>query len=291
MAQMLNTGGINRASNSIQHLLINWWCWWILSRFYSTLEKVGKDLENFKFNEAANSLYSFFWHEFCDWYLELIKPQISQKQTQVVMYKVLEKTLRILHPFMPFISEEIWQRLPGAHGSIMQQSWPHLQVDLISRKDELQMEQVFEVINTIRNMRAELEINPASRIDIRLAVTNKVTKKLFEQLSDYIKNLAKVGNLIITDEYLAQNNQYAVVLKDLHVIMPLEGVLDIAQQLKKTDSKIERLNAEIKNKEGMLANSNFTARAPAEIVEAEKIKLTELKEQVKKLEAIKNGLR
>ncbi len=264
---------------------------WILSRFYSTLDKVGKDLDSFKFNEAANSLYSFFWHEFCDWYLELIKPQISQKQAQVVMYKVLEKSLRILHPFMPFITEEIWQRLPGAQGSILQQPWPHLQENLINRKDEAEMNEVFEVINSIRNMRAELEINPAGKVDICLAVTNKLTRKLLEERAGDIKNLAKLNNLTITDEYLAQKNQYALVVNDLHVIMPLSGLVDVEQQLKKADAKIEKLKSEIKHKEVMLANKNFTARAPAEIVEAEEAKLTDFREQIKKLEAIKNGLR
>ncbi|MFH0917992.1 MAG: valine--tRNA ligase [Candidatus Omnitrophota bacterium] len=264
---------------------------WILSRFYTTLGKVEKDLESFKFNEAANRLYSFFWHEFCDWYLELIKPQIEQKQTQVVMYKVLEKYLRLIHPFMPFISEEIWQRLPGAKGSIMQQNWPHLQHELINKHDELQMELAFEVINTIRNMRAELEVNPASRIDIRLTVTNKLTHKSLELLAGYIKNLAKVNNLTFTDKYVAQNNQYAAVFKDLHIVMPLEGIADVVQQRKKVGLKIDKLTFEIKNKEAMLANKNFSSRAPQEIVEAEKNKLIDMQEQVKKLEVIQNGLR
>jgi valyl-tRNA synthetase len=263
---------------------------WILSRFYTTLDKVGKELESFKFNEAANSLYSFFWHEFCDWYLELIKPQINQKQTQVVMYKVLEKTLRLIHPFMPFISEEIWQRLPGAKGSIMQQSWPHLQSGLINSQDELQMELAFDLINTIRNMRAELEVNPVSRIDIQITVTNKLTQAHLEPLFSYIQNLAKVNNLTLSDKYIPKKNQYAVVYKDLHVVMPLEGVIDIDQQLKKTNLKIDKLKAEIKNKESMLANKNFTARAPEEIVQTEKNKLADMREQVKKLEVIKNGL-
>jgi valyl-tRNA synthetase len=264
---------------------------WILSRFYSVLQKVESELDSFKFNEAANSLYSFFWHEFCDWYLELIKPQISQKQTQVVMYKILEKYLRLIHPFMPFISEEIWQRLPGAQNSIMQQSWPHLQPELINKNDELQMELAFEVINTIRNMRAELEINPASRVDIQLTVPNKLTQKSLELVSVYINNLAKVNNLTLNDKYVAQNNQYAVVLKDLHIVMPLEGIVDLAQQLKKTNLKIDKLKTEIKNKEAMLANKNFTARAPKEIVETEKNKLIDMQEQIKKLEVIRNGLR
>ncbi|MDP2927482.1 MAG: valine--tRNA ligase [Candidatus Omnitrophota bacterium] len=264
---------------------------WILSRFYTTLEKVDKELDSFKFNEAANSLYSFFWHEFCDWYLELIKPQIGQKQTQVVMYKVLEKTLRLIHPFMPFISEEIWQRLPCAKDSIMQQNWPHLQSELINKKDELQMELAFDLINTIRNMRAELEINPASRINIQLTVISKLTQKSLELLSGYIKNLAKVNNLTLTDKYIAQNNQYAVVFKDLHIVMPLEGIADVVEQLKKTNLKIDKLKSEIKIKEAMLANKNFTTRAPKEIVDAEKNKLIDMHEQAKKLEAVKNGLR
>ena len=263
---------------------------WILSRFYTTLDKVDKELGSFKFNEAANSLYSFFWHEFCDWYLELIKPQINQKQTQVVMYKVLEKTLRLIHPFMPFISEEIWQQLPNAKDSIMQQSWPHLQKELINKKDELQMELAFDLINVIRNMRAELEVNLARRIDIQVAVYNKRTRESLELLSSYIKNLAKVNHLTLTEKYTAQNNQYAVVFKDLHIAMPLEGVIDLTEQLKKTNLKIDKLKSEIKAKEVVLANKNFTARAPAEIVEAEKNKLIDMHEQVKKLEVIKNGL-
>ncbi|MDD5130265.1 MAG: valine--tRNA ligase [Candidatus Omnitrophica bacterium] len=263
---------------------------WILSRFYTTLSKVEKDLDDFKFNEAAGSLYAFFWHEFCDWYLELIKPQISQKTTQVVMYKILEKYLRLIHPFMPFISEEIWQRLPGAKDSIMQQHWPHLQGGLINRKDEEQMELAFELINTIRNMRAELEVNPASRVDIQLTVNNQLTRESLEMLASYIKNLAKINNLIFTDQYIPQINQYAVVLKDLHVVMPLAGVINITEQLEKIALKIEKLKAEIKNKEGMLANKNFTSRAPEEIVETERNKLADMHEQVKKLEVIKNGL-
>ena len=264
---------------------------WILSRFYATLEKVEKELADFKFNEAANCLYVFFWHEFCDWYIELAKPQITQKNTQVVMFKVLEKYLRILHPFMPFITEEIWQKLPGAKDSILQQSWPHLQPDLINKQDELQMELAFDVINLIRNMRAELEVNPASRIDIQITVTNNLTQKSLELLSVYIKNLAKVDHLTLTEKYIAQNNQYVVVFKDLHIIMPLEGIIDLEAQLKKTNAKIDNLKSEIKNKEIILVNKNFTTRAPKEIVEAEKDKLLDMQAQIEKLKVIKNGLR
>ncbi len=266
---------------------------WILSRFYTALEKAGKELDSFKFNEAANTLYSFFWHEFCDWYLELIKPQIQEKQAQVVMFKVLEKYLRLIHPFMPFISEEIWQRLPGANQaqiSIMQQSWPHMQPELVNKNDEEQMEAAFAVINAVRNMRAELEVNPASRIDIQISASGPARKTL-ELCTGYIKNLAKIENLTLVEKYAPEKNRYAVVLKDMHIVMPLEGLVDVAQQIRKNSLKIEKLKTEIKNKEGMLANKNFTARAPKEIVDEERVKLVDMAEQVKKLEAIINGLR
>lgn len=264
---------------------------WILSRFYSTLDKVAKDLDNYKFNEAANSIYAFFWHEFCDWYLELIKPQINQKQTQVVMYKVLEKTLRIIHPFMPFITEELWQRLGQAKGSIMQQSWPHLQKNLINSVDEKQMQLAFEIINTIRNMRAEMEIGLQNRINIKLTFTDKFIQKSTEALFNHIKNLAKIDSLTVTEKYTAVNNEYAVVLKNMHIAMPLAGLADVDVQIKKNQLKIDKLKSEIKNKEAMLSNKNFIQRAPKEIVDAEKIKLEDMRQQITKLEVIINGLR
>ena len=265
---------------------------WILSRFYSTLEKVNRELEGFRFNEAANSIYSFFWHEFCDWYLELVKPQIAQKDTRAVMYEVLEKTLRLIHPFMPFISEEIWQRLKPETGiSILKQEWPRLEKKFIDRKVEAEMEELFNVINSIRNMRAEMEINPASQVDIRLACNDTKLIRELEPLSSCIKNLAKVGNLGFGEKYQAGKNQYAVVSKNMQIVMPLEGFTDIQQQIEKTNAKIEKLSSEIINKEKMLGNADFTARAPKEIVENERTKLCGMKEQLKKLEAIKNGLR
>ncbi len=264
---------------------------WILSRFYTTLEKVTQELEGYKFNEAANRLYAFFWHEFCDWYLELIKPQIDQKNTQVVMYKILEKYLKLIHPFMPFISEEIWQRLPGAQGSIMRQSWPQLQKQWISKQDEAQMELVFNLINAIRNMRSELEIDPASRSDIQLTVSDQALRLALMPLAGYIKHLARIDNLIFLENYIVQKNQYVTVLKDLHIAMPLEGIVDTAALLAKIDLKTAKILSEIKNKENMLSNKNFTNRAPAETIQGEKDKLVLMREQLKKLEVIKNGLR
>ena len=278
---------------------------WILSRFYTALKKTEKKLDSFKFNEAANSLYSFFWHEFCDWYLELAKPILVNREqstenrnTQVVMYNVLEKFLRALHPFMPFITEEIWQilnlrtkGLKNLRTSIMTETWPHPQNELINRRDEEQMQPAFDIINAVRNIRAELEVGLSNRIEIKLILTNKLTESALEPLIPYIKNLAKIDNLIVTKNHIPQNNVYVCLVKNMHIIMPLRGIVDAEEQLKKNQARIDKLKSEIKTKTGMLANKDFISRAPKEIVDSEKTKLKDMHEQVIKLEVIKNGLR
>ncbi|MFC1674785.1 class I tRNA ligase family protein, partial [Candidatus Omnitrophota bacterium] len=137
---------------------------WILSRFYSMLEGVNKNIGCYKFNEAANLLYGFFWHEFCDWYLELIKSDIKDPHNQLVMYRVLEKFLRALHPFMPFITEELWQKIAPGAGSIMTSAWPHVQKNIIDKKSEIKMKDLFLAVNALRNMRSELEIPAQEKI-------------------------------------------------------------------------------------------------------------------------------
>ncbi|MDD5436337.1 MAG: valine--tRNA ligase, partial [Candidatus Omnitrophica bacterium] len=130
---------------------------WILSRFYSTLAFVTKCLDEYKFNEAANAIYEFVWHEFCDWYIEIAKTAIGEKSSQTILYKVLEKSLRMLHPIMPFVTEEIWQKLPRVTPGddfIMTQPWPHLREEMISKEVEAGMKELIELVITIRNMRS-----------------------------------------------------------------------------------------------------------------------------------------
>jgi len=209
----------------------------------------------------------------------------------VVMFKLLEKYLRVLHPFMPFITEEIWQKLPGAKNSIMQQTWPHLQNELINKKIDEQMQLAFDIINTIRNMRQELEVDLTSRIEIKLTPASKENRDSLEQLTPYIKNLAKVDNLIFNEKYTVCKNEYACVLKNMHIVMPLQGIVDAEEIYKKNQAKIDKLEFEIKNKGNMLANKDFLNRAPKEIVDTEKTKLNDMRQQMMKLEVIKNGLR
>jgi valyl-tRNA synthetase len=224
--------------------------------------------------------------------LELIKPQIKDQETQVVMNKVLEKYLRIMHPFMPFITEEIWQKLQAQPaGSIVNQSWPHMQKQLLDNKAETQMQLCCDLIATLRNMRQEMEIPLQEHISAKIFVKEKKSAVEIERLAVYIKNMAKLKDLSIENDYKPRKGEYVTVFKQIHLVIPLSGIVDIQDQLRKCESKITKLEVEIENKKKTLENKNFTARAPKEIVEIEREKLKQMVEQLKKLEVIKNALR
>ncbi|MFH1397936.1 MAG: valine--tRNA ligase [Candidatus Omnitrophota bacterium] len=263
---------------------------WILSRFYSTVKQAYKLLDNYRFNEALNLLYHFFWHEFCDWYLEIIKADIKNPHNQVVMYKILEKFLKAIHPFMPFISEEIWQKLPHQDISIMVTRVVHIQEEIIDKKIENKMALLLELITTIRNMRWELEILPQACVDVKICTLNKANRAFIGQSSACVKNLAKLMNLVLESEYGPAQGQFAVVLKDMHVVIPLAGLIDIEKYKQKTWERIKKTDSDIKAKGIMLANKDFVKRAPAHIVEKEKLKLQELNETLNKLKGVIHGL-
>jgi len=262
---------------------------WILSRFYSTLKELNKYLETFRFNEAANLLYHFFWHEFCDWYLEMTKQDIKNPSTQVVMYKVLEKFLRCLHPFMPFITEEIWQTLHPQSESIMASPWPHVQDQIIDKKNERSMELFFGIVTGIRNLRAEVEVPAQAEIEAVVFTGKKSDSATLEPLKAQILKLCKLRSLDIRQQYQHLPSCVSTLISDAHISILLEGVVDIEKQKNKIDGKISKAGQDIKSKEHMLNNKDFISRAPAEIVTKEKDKLEELKTQLLKLKAVRHA--
>ncbi|MDD2703172.1 MAG: valine--tRNA ligase, partial [Candidatus Omnitrophica bacterium] len=267
---------------------------WILSRFYSVLNEVSGNLDVFKFNEAANQLYGFFWHEFCDWYLELIKKDIRNPRNQVVMRYVLENFLRAAHPFIPFISEEIWQCLKNAGGetgeSIMVCAWPRGRKEFIDKKLEGKMNSVFELINVIRNMRSELEVPLQETVTVKLCTGDKTKIELYGDMASHIQTMAKIKDLCFAPQYVQARGEFVTVLKDAHIVIPFAGEADARKFMRKTEQKMAKTESEICSKTATLANENFVNRAPAEVVEKERARLQELKETLIKLKAVKDGL-
>jgi valyl-tRNA synthetase len=263
---------------------------WMLSRYNLCVKETRKLAETYKFNEAATGLYRFFWHEFCDWYLEMTKSEITLAQNQAVLYTVLEGFLRLIHPFTPFITEEIWQKLVPGGSSIMVQVYPEANDKAIDRKNDARMEKAFEIITAVRNMRADTSIPLTAEITCVLAVPDKGLRELLESLHGIFRNLTKTGTLEIKPAYDPVKSSIATVLGDTHISIPLAGVVDIAAEKKRIDEKITKTEQEIKAKQGLLASKNFVERAPREIVEKEKARLEELTGTLTKLKGVKHGL-
>jgi len=259
---------------------------WILSRFYSTLAYVAECLDEYKFNEAANSIYDFIWHEFCDWYIEIAKTTIGEKTSQVILYKVLEKSLRMLHPVMPFVTEEIWQKLPRENkdgaGSIMVSSWPHLQKQMISKDAESRMKELIEIITAIRNIRSVWKIDPQTSISAVLNTEEAKTEKLLRENEELVKQMSKISKIDI-GKFAKPKNAAAGIVGRVEIYVPLEGLIDFAKEKNRLGKEADRMALEIKSISGRLGDRNFTRKAPAEVVAKQEERRKELELQVKKL--------
>jgi valyl-tRNA synthetase len=263
---------------------------WILSRFYSGLKEVNKYLDEYKFNEAANTLYSFFWHEFCDWYLEIIKPEIKNPHNQIIMYKILEKFLRIMHPFMPFITEEIWQRLPHEGDSIMMQACPHVQEEMIDKKIEKQAQSIFGVITQIRNLRSSIELRPDQNVKVSIYPHAKPKQQLIKDNKDLIMNLAKLEALNHLDTNKRPAATISAIAEDIDVYLHFSGLLDIAKEQQKIKEKMQGLERLKKEKEARIKNPQFIKKAPKEVVDSEGESIAKLGDELKRLEKMLHEL-
>jgi valyl-tRNA synthetase len=242
---------------------------WILSRFYQALDAVTRSLDAYRINDAANRIYEFIWHEYCDWYLEMAKLSINGPHTQMTLYKVLEKALRVLHPIMPFLTEDIWQRLPREHGtaSIMITSWPHPQKVFISKKIDTQMELVIEVIQAIRNLRATWRIEHTRQIAVLIKTKKKSVLATLKANAVYVNKLARVAGLEISDTIEKPKHSAVSVIEDIEIFLPLEGIIDIDKEKKRLEDKLAGLGAELGRIDGKLKNKGFISKAPKDVIE------------------------
>jgi valyl-tRNA synthetase len=273
---------------------------WIMSRVNRVAKKVTNELDNYQLGQATQTLYDFIWNEFCDWYIELIKPRLYQDEDEVaketaqhVVYSVLEETLRLLHPFMPFITEEIWQNLPNDGETIMLAKWPEGKEENFADEAEAKMDVIMDIIRSIRNIRNEMKVNPGKEIIAILEPEDDNKEAIIEEGKDYIISLAKISDLTIEQE-LAEKAEDAstAITNGVEVILPLEGMVDLDKEIERLEAEVEEVEFEIKRAEGKLANDGFVNNAPDHLVEEEKEKVKEYKakkEQLKeRLEMLKS---
>ena len=267
---------------------------WILSRLSRTEKEVTDLLGRFELGEAGRLVYEFIWGEFCDWYIELAKPRLYNKENaeerataQHVICEVLSSSMKLLHPYMPFITEEIWQCLPHEGESIMVAAWPKSDEQLFDEEAEAAMNAIMEAIKAIRNMRAEVNVAPGKKVPAILLVADELQQVVADNQS-YIKLMASVDELsILTAGGDKPENAMAAVTKGIEVYLPLKGLIDIEKETQRLNKELDGMTKEIGRIEGKLNNEGFLAKAPAEVVEKEKTKAQEI---AGKMQAIQERL-
>ncbi|MEM9510466.1 MAG: valine--tRNA ligase, partial [Cyanobacteria bacterium P01_E01_bin.35] len=270
---------------------------WLLSRFYQTVNQTKANIETYGLGEAAKGLYEFIWNDFCDWYIELVKTRLWQDEdspsrlvAQQTLGYVLEGILKLLHPFMPHITEEIWQTLtkqapltPPKSGRTVKtlalQTYPEVAGDLINPELEQSFDLLFNVISTIRNLRAESVIKPGSKIKVILQTESEQEIEILKSTETYIKDIAKVEELIITTTLEDPGQVIAGVTGTVQVLIPLVGLVDVAALESKLQRKLEKLQKDIKSLTGRLNNPGFVNKAPESVIQGAKNDLAEAEKQ------------
>jgi valyl-tRNA synthetase len=264
---------------------------WILSRLNKSVGEIQEALENYRFHEGSHRLYHFFWHELCDWYIEFIKPQLASENggsvplfTLEVLVYLFDQALRLLHPFMPFITEELWQRLPHQGKSLAIQPFPVFNSGLNQPEAEEKVELLEDVIIKIRNLRAEMNVEQGRRIRVHLGCPDTVIQTWLQQSTSFIQNLARC-NEVEVGLGLGRQTQEAArsVASGVEVEVPLAGLIDLGAERSRLQKEIAKLEKEMKPVEQKLANAHFVANAPAEVVLLNRQRMEEFQEKLTKL--------
>jgi len=265
---------------------------WILSRFTRAITDVTDSLERFRLNEAAGICHGFFWGEVADWYLEIVKPRLrgdagerSRDAARATLVAVLDGTMRLLHPIMPFITEAVWSRLPTKAGdapSLMIAEWPKPRAEWEDPEAERLIDDLCEVIGAVRNIRAEYGVLPAQRVTLRVAGESEAFGRLLHESTRTLGDLARIGTL----EAGGANGEIGattVLASGVELFVPLADVVDLDRERARLRAELDRVAAQVDATGKRLANESFVGRAPAEVVAREREKLASFAEQREKL--------
>ncbi|HJP18907.1 MAG TPA: valine--tRNA ligase [Nitrospinota bacterium] len=268
---------------------------WILSRMNLAVKNVRKSLEEYRFNDAAEAIYQFLWHELCDWYIEIVKPRLYGKEpgkesAAEILMLTLGTSLRLLHPFMPFITEEIWERvkllrvLPsGDSGSILLEPYPLLNKEMTDLQAEEEMKIVIDVVAAVRSLRGEMNIAPAKKIKLILKTGNKKIKKIIREQSRWITQLAGLQNFEFQEKGDKPEKAAATVVNDVELFVLMDDLINLEDEKTRLQKEIKKIREELDFIEKKLSNHNFINKAPAEVVNKNKNRQKDLKEKISKV--------
>jgi valyl-tRNA synthetase len=265
---------------------------WIQSRLSRVALDVHSALGEYRFHEAAAVLYQFFWNDFCDWYIELSKPFVTAKEStpqslavkRRIIY-VLERSLRLLHPIMPYITEELWQRLPHRGETICAAEFVAHNSAQLDGRAEREMALVIDVITKLRNIRSSFGISPSVSLNAVIAPADAAAREVITRMEDHIKRLARIEDLQLVEKLEATRGAARAVVTGAEIAVPLEGLVDFDKERARLEKEIGKLTGELAGLEKRLGNADFIARAAAEVVEASRQRAEELNDQIAKLKA------
>lgn len=267
---------------------------WILSRLQDTVKDVTALLERFELGEAGRAIYDFIWSEVCDWYIEIAKPRLYNKEAaaerataQHVLATVLVSAMKLLHPYMPFITEEIYQCLPHEAESIMISKWPVADESLVDPEAERGMNAIMDSIKAIRNMRAEVNANPGKKIPAIMLVSEDL-REVVAHNDSYIKLLGGIDNLELRPlNGEKPENAMAAVVTGIEVYLPLAGLIDVEKETQRLSKELAAMEKDLQRAGGKLNNAGFLAKAPEDVIAKERAKYEELSG---KIEAVKKRM-
>ena len=268
---------------------------WIISRVNNVVKEVSDNMDKFDLGIAAQKIYDFAWSEYCDWYIEIVKPRLYSddiKAKQTALYTltyVLEKILKLLHPYMPFITEEIYTHLPTVSGSIVVSNWPKYNEDDNMSKEEEMMNLTMDGIRNIRNVRSEMNVPPSKKAKVIIVPTSE-KKEAMEYGKDYFITLASASLVeIVEDETNIPEDAVSVVIDGVKIFIPLDELVDFSKELDRLNKEKTKLESEIKRVNGKLSNQGFLAKAPEKLIKEEEAKKEKFEEMIKSvLERIAN---
>ena len=262
---------------------------WILTRLNNVVREATGNLDSFDLNLAVEKIYSFIWTELCDWYIEMAKPRLygedesAKRNVRAILVRVLGDSMKLLHPFMPFITEDIYTRLPGSGETIMLSDWPKPVEGFDFAADAEAMDGIMELVRSIRNVRAEMNVPPAKRAHMFI-VTNEANEAAAREAAPYFNKLAGASEVtVLLDKSGIAPDAVSVVSAIGDAFIPLNELIDIEKELARLEKERARVEGEIKRAEGKLNNAGFMAKAPEKVVEEERNKLAAAKDLMEKL--------
>ncbi|UKJ44212.1 valine--tRNA ligase [Lysinibacillus sp. ACHW1.5] len=271
---------------------------WILTRLNETIERVTSLAERYEFGEVGRELYNFIWDDFCSWYIEMAKlplygeDEAAKKTTRSILAYVLDQTMRLLHPFMPFVTEEIWQHLPHEGESITVAAWPTVRTDLHFADEADNMKLLMDIIRSVRNIRAEVNTPMSKKVPLFISAKDAATSAVLKDNQAYLEKFCNPDTLTIGEGLEAPGQSMTAVVTGAQVFLPLVGLINLEEEIARLEKELEKWAKEVKLVTGKLSNEKFVSKAPEALVNAEREKLADYESKhavvLKRLEELKN---